>query len=492
MSTMEMYLITSIAIATVVFFHFKFIATRKTSKRNLPPEPWGLPIIGHMHHLIGTLPHRGITNLARKYGTFLHLRFGEVSTIVVSSPKLAKEVLTAYDLTFADRPHNLTAEIVVYHSTDIIFSPYGEYWRQLRRLCTTELLSVKKVKSFRSLREEESWYLVQDIRSSGSERPINLSYIIFSRMAVIISRAAFGKGLKDPTEFIDLIKRIVTEMGGFDVADIFPSKAFIHHLSGKRSRLAKIHNRVENVVNKILAESLSNRSNTSDESLLDILLRLKDGIEFPLTIDNVKAVILDVFGVGADTSAATIEWALSEVIRSPRVLEKLQTELRQVLNGKEKIQEEDIQDLSYLNQVIKETLRLHPPIPLVMPREARETCVLAGYDIPKKTKLIINVFAINRDPEYWNDPESFIPERFENNPTNILDEDYEYLPFGARRRMCPGIGLGLANIRLPLANILYNFNWKLPDGEKNEDLDMSECFGAAVHRKYGLILVPSF
>ncbi|KAL7597743.1 hypothetical protein Lser_V15G22507 [Lactuca serriola] len=492
MSTMEMYLITSIAIATVVFFHFKFIATRKTSKRNLPPEPWGLPIIGHMHHLIGTLPYRGITNLARKYGTFLHLRFGEVSTIVVSSPKLAKEVLTAYDLTFADRPHNLTAEVVVYHSTDIIFSPYGEYWRQLRRLCTTELLSVKKVKSFRSLREEESWYLVQDIRSSGSERPINLSYIIFSRMAVIISRAAFGKGLKDPTEFIDLIKRIVTEMGGFDVADIFPSKTFIHHLSGKRSSLAKIHNRVENVVNKILAESLSNRSNTSEESLLDILLRLKDGNEFPLTIDNVKAVILDVFGAGADTSAATIEWALSEVIRSPRVLEKLQTELRQVLNGKEKIQEEDIQDLSYLNQVIKETLRLHPPIPLVMPREARETCVLGGYDIPKKTKLIINVFAINRDPEYWNDPESFIPERFENNPTNILGENYEYLPFGAGRRMCPGIGLGLANIRLPLANILYNFNWKLPDGEKNEDLDMSECFGAAVHRKSGLILVPSF
>ncbi|CAI9284657.1 unnamed protein product [Lactuca saligna] len=205
MSTMEIYLITSIALATVIFFLFKFIATRKTPKRNLPPEPWGLPIIGHMHHLNGTLSHRGITNLARKYSTFLHLRFGEVSTIVVSPPKLA---------------------------TDIIFSPYGEYWRQLRRLCTMELLSAKKVKSFPSLREEESWMCLELVRT--------------------------------------------------------------------------------------------------------------------------------------------------------------------LLNGKEKIQEEDIQDLSYLNQVIKETLR---------------------------------------DPEYWNDPESFIPERFENNPTNILGEDYEYLPFGAGRRM---------------------------------------------------------
>ncbi|CAH1427677.1 unnamed protein product [Lactuca virosa] len=486
---MELSFIIFIALTTLLFFLFKF-ATRQTPKRKLLPGPWGLPIIGHMHHLIGTLPHHGLTNLAKKYGSFMHLQLGEISTIVVSSPKLAKEVLTNYDLTFADRPENLTAEVVVYHSTDIVFSPYGEYWRQLRKLCTIELLSAKKVKSFHSLREEECWNLVQDIQSSGPGRPIDLSHRIFSRIALIVSRAAFGEGLKDPILFSDLMRKTLTEMGGFDVADIFPSKKFIHHLSGKRARLAKIRKAVENIVNKVFSETLKKQCNTSHESFLDILLRVKDNTEFPLTIDNIKAVLLDVFAAGADTSAATVEWALSEVIRSPRVMEKLQTELRKLLNGKERILEEDIRDLGYLNQVIKETLRLHPPGPLLMARESRESCFLEGYDIPKKTKLIINAFAINRDPEYWKDPESFIPERFENNPTNMVGAEYEYLPFGAGRRMCPGVGLGLANVRLPLANILYHFNWKLPNGETNEHLDMSECFGAAVHRKSALVLVP--
>ncbi|KAI3505781.1 hypothetical protein L1887_28024 [Cichorium endivia] len=311
-------------------------------------------------------------------------------------------------------------------------------------------------------------------------------------IAVIVSKAAFGKGLNDVTEFTDLIKKVLKEMGGFDVSDVFPSKTFIHHLSGKRVRLAKIHNNLDNILNKIFSEAQKNRSNTSEESLLDILLRLKHDPEFPLTVDNIKAVLLDVLAGGHDTSAATVEWALSEAIRSPRVMEKLQAELRGVLKGKERILEDDIRDLSYLNQVIKETLRLHPPGPLLMARESRESCVLGGYDIPKKTKLLINAFAINRDPEYWNDPESFIPERFENNPTSIIGTEYEYIPFGAGRRMCPGVNLGLANVRLPLSNLLYHFNWKLPNGVKNEDIDMSESFAAAVHRKSELVLVPIF
>ncbi|KAI3505772.1 hypothetical protein L1887_28007 [Cichorium endivia] len=313
-----------------------------------------------------------------------------------------------------------------------------------------------------------------------------------SSMGIVVSRAAFGKGLKDTTEFTGIIKKMFIELGGFDLIDIFPSKKFIHLLSSKRARVAKLHNAYENVVSKIFTESVSNRSNTSEESLLDVLLRLKDGTEFPLTVDNVKAVILDVFAAGVDTSGATVEWALSEVIRNPRVMKKLQTELSQVLKGKEMIQEEDIQDLSYLNQVIKETLRLHPPAPLLMPKESREQCVFDGYDIPKKTKPIINAYAINRDPEYWNDPESFIPERFDNNHTNIVGVDYEYIPFGAGRRMCPGVSLGLANVRLLLASIVYHFNWKLPNGTKNEDLDMSECYGAANSRKSELFLLPTF
>ncbi|KAJ0857754.1 Germacrene A hydroxylase [Helianthus annuus] len=381
---MEVSLTTSIALATIVFFLYKLL-TRPTSSKNRLPEPWRLPIIGHMHHLIGTMPHRGVMDLARKYGSLMHLQLGEVSAIVVSSPKWAKEILTTYDIPFANR-----------------------------------------------------------------------------------------------------------ETGGFDVADIFPSKKFLHHLSGKRGRLTSIHNKLDSLINNLVAEHTVSKSSKVNETLLDVLLRLKNSEEFPLTADNVKAIILDMFGAGTDTSSATVEWAISELIRCPRAMEKVQAELRQALNGKERIKEEEIQDLPYLNLVIRETLRLHPPLPLVMPRECRQAMNLAGYDVANKTKLIVNVFAINRDPEYWKDAESFNPERFENSNTTIMGADYEYLPFGAGRRMCPGSALGLANVQLPLANILYYFKWKLPNGASHDQLDMTESFGATVQRKTELMLVPSF
>nr|AGO03789.1 germacrene A oxidase [Tanacetum cinerariifolium]AXL93709.1 Cytochrome P450 [Tanacetum cinerariifolium] len=488
---MALSLTTSIALATILFFVYKF-ATRSKSTKNSLPEPWRLPIIGHMHHLIGTIPHRGVMDLARKYGSLMHLQLGEVSTIVVSSPKWAKEILTTYDITFANRPETLTGEIVAYHNTDIVLAPYGEYWRQLRKLCTLELLSVKKVKSFQSLREEECWNLVQEIKASGSGRPVNLSENIFKLIATILSRAAFGKGIRDQKEFTEIVKEILRQTGGFDVADIFPSKKFLHHLSGKRARLTSIHTKLDNLINNLVAEHTVKTSSKTNETLLDVLLRLKDSAEFPLTADNVKAIILDMFGAGTDTSSATIEWAISELIKCPRAMEKVQVELRKALNGKERIHEEDIQELSYLNLVIKETLRLHPPLPLVMPRECRQPVNLAGYDIPNKTKLIVNVFAINRDPEYWKDAETFIPERFENSSTTVMGAEYEYLPFGAGRRMCPGAALGLANVQLPLANILYHFNWKLPNGASYDQIDMTESFGATVQRKTELLLVPSF
>lgn len=488
---MELTLTTTIALATIVLVLYK-LATRPKSAKNLLPEPWRLPIIGHMHHLIGTMPHRGVMELSRKYGPLMHLQLGEVSTIVVSSPKWAKEILTTYDIPFANRPETLTGEIIAYHNTDIVLAPYGEYWRQLRKLCTLELLSVKKVKQFQALREDECWNLVKEVKASGSGKPISLSELIFKLIATILSRAAFGKGVKDQREFTEIVKEILRQTGGFDVADIFPSKKFLHHLSGKRGRLTSIHNKLDNLINTIVAEHTVDTKNKSHETLLDVLLRLKDSAEFPLTSDNVKAIILDMFGAGTDTSSATIEWAISELIRCPRAMEKVQAELRQALKGKERIREEDIQDLSYLNHVIRETLRMHPPLPLVMPRECRQPLNLAGYDIANKTKLIVNVFAINRDPEYWKDPETFIPERFENSNISNMGAEYEYLPFGAGRRMCPGAALGYANMQLPLAHILNYFNWKLPDGAPGDQLDMTESFGATVQRKSELVLVPSF
>lgn len=177
------------------------------------------------------------------------------------------------------------------------------------------------------------------------------------------------------------------------------------------------------------------------------------------------------------------------MIRNPRILKKAQEEIRQSVQGKETICEEDIQGLQYLKMVIKETLRFHPPLPLLIPRESKETCEIGGYEIPEKTKVIVNVWAIGRDPEYWKDPEKFIPERFHDNSIDFKGINFAYIPFGAGRRICPGISFGLANIELPLANLLYHFDWKLPGEMRPEDLDMTEAFGATVGRKKNLQLI---
>ncbi|KAI3502680.1 hypothetical protein L1887_30904 [Cichorium endivia] len=486
---MEFSLTAFLAFALFVFLIRKLFSPSK-SKQNLPPEPWRLPIIGHMHHLIGSLPHHGLRDLARKYGPLMHLKLGELSTIIISDPRWAKEVLTTHDIAFADRPVVLTTEIVAYQNTDVVWSPYGDYWRQLRKLMTLELMSVKKVKSFHYIREDECYnYLVKTLRDSAGS-PVNLSQLIFNTIARVVCRTSFGKGCKDQEEFIDIVKELFHLTGGFDVADVFPSKKIIHTLTGKRQKLESIHKRLDKILSDVITEHPGQHKESNEvESLLDVLLRLQASGEFKLTTKNVKAVTLDMFGGGTDTSSATLEWAVSELIRNPRVLKKAQAELRDALKGKERIEEADIQDLDYLKLVSRETLRMHLPLPLLFPRECREACKLGGYDIPVGTKLMVNGWAINRDPAYWANPDSFIPERFSDNPNNVLGTEFEYLPFGAGRRMCPAAVLGIANVEVPLAHMLYYFDWELPNGAKGDDLDMVELFGASVQRKNELYVV---
>lgn len=195
------------------------------------------------------------------------------------------------------------------------------------------------------------------------------------------------------------------------------------------------------------------------------------------------------FAAGTDTSAATVVWVMAELMRNPGMMERAQAEVRKVVNGKRRVQEDDFKGLNYLTAVIKETLRLHPPAPLLLPRECKGACEIGGYDIPVGTRVLINGWAINRDPEFWEDPESFKPERFLDTGIEFVGSNFEYLPFGGGRRICPGIAFGMANVDLALAQLLYHFDWKLPGGAKPESLDMTEDFGATVKLKNSLSLV---
>lgn len=195
---------------------------------------------------------------------------------------------------------------------------------------------------------------------------------------------------------------------------------------------------------------------------------------------------------GTDTTAATLEWILTELIRHPEVMAKAQEEVRGVVSDSKGVSISHLNSLSFTKSVIKETLRIHPPVPLLVPRESMEDCILDGYFIPKESRVFINSYAIGRDPETWQNPLQFDPSRFSNSESiEVKDQDFRLLPFGGGRRSCPGYAFGLATVELTLANLLYHFNWSLPNNVRVDDIDLDEIFGAATRKKNPLVLVPT-
>ncbi|KAH6836271.1 hypothetical protein C2S53_001137 [Perilla frutescens var. hirtella] len=490
----------------IIFFSYVIVIKlyKKTrNDRKLPPGPWKLPILGNLHQLmlIGSLPHHALQTLSRKHGPLMHINLGELPVIVVSSPEIAKLVTKTNDIAFADRVELMLAKIVLYNSTDIASAPYGDYWRLMRKLCVLEFLSQKKVRSFHSLMEGEVLRLVNSIRARGG-MPINLTQQILSVECGIICRATVGRvcSAGDQEPLIAIIKEAVSIAAVFNVADLFPPIKFLHFLSaGSRRRLENMHVRVDRILEDIIQQHEEKRfsgngdSMEEEEDIVDVFLRAseREDLQVPITRDNIKANIFEMFIAGIETSSLVIEWAMSEMMKNPRVLHKAQAEVRQILlQGKEKFLETDIQKLNYLKMVIKETLRLHPPGPLLCPRRCREeSSKINGYDIPVSTIVMINVWAIGRDPEFWPEPERFEPERFQDATTDFHGNHFEFIPFGAGRRICPGIAFGLAGVELSLAHLLYHFEWKIPGGISPEEFDMTENFGASAGRKNNLLLI---
>ncbi|KAL2525456.1 Cytochrome [Abeliophyllum distichum] len=502
---MEIQLLPFNFTAFLLFISFIFLLIKGWKKSNslnknkrLPPTPWKLPLIGNLHHLIGAPPHHSLRKLAKKYGPIMHLQLGEVSTIVISSRETAKAVLKVNDTACADRPESIGAKIMWYDYTDIAFSPYNEYLRQMRKLCISELLSTTNVRSFGSIRMDETSHLIKSIQSSLGQ-PINLTTKITSLISSITCRAAFGQVLRDKDTLLMFMKEGLTMAGGFELADFFPSSKLLQLMSWNKNTLLKMRGKLDSILDSIINEHKDNLATNrrgngelGGEDVVDVLLRLQQSGELlvPITINNIKAIIFDLFSAGSETASTTIDWAMAEMMRNPRIMAKAQAEVRQVVKRKGTLEESDVQSLKYLKLVIKETLRMHPPFSL-LPRACREECEVNGYTIPLKARVMINVWALGRNPDYWDEPESFKPERFDGIAIDFLGNNFEYIPFGAGKRNCPGMNFGLANMELPLAKLLYYFNWKLPTGMEPKDIDMNEGIGLSLPRKNGLYLIPT-
>lgn len=500
---MEVLSLCFVALATVLGLWFLNLTASSGSDdkskpdKRLPPGPWTLPIIGSLHHVVSLLPHRTMMKLSRRHGPLMFLRLGEVPTVVVSSAAAAALVMKTKDLTFATRPRSVTQDIVGCGGRGIVFSPYGDHWRQMRKVCIVELLSAKQVKRIESIREAEVAHLVRSVAASAARGAVvNLSEKVASFANDIIARVVFGGKCARQGEYLRELDEVIALLGGFCLVDLFPSSRLVRSLTTAERNMRRSYGRIQRIIAEIIEERKAARaaegaSSNDDEDLLDVLLRLQedDSLTFPLTSETIGAVIFDIFGAASETSATTLEWAMSELMKNPKAMAKAQLEVRKVL-GQERaaVTNADLGELHYMRMVIKEVFRLHPPAPLLIPRESREDCEIMGYDIPKATNIFINAFAISRDPRYWDNPEEFKPERFENSSVDYKGQHFEFIPFGAGRRQCPGMLFGTSTVDIALANLLCHFDWVLPDGGSPESLDMSEKFGITVTRRSDLQL----
>ncbi|KAK9926711.1 hypothetical protein M0R45_023924 [Rubus argutus] len=497
-----------VAISLVLLSLYRWSSTSASAKSS-PPSPPKLPIIGNLHQLgsPSTPPHRSLQALSDIHGPLMLLHFGSVPVLVVSSAEAAREIMKTHDLVFASRPKSTVFEKLLYNRKDVATAPLGEFWRQIKSLCVLNLLSSKRVRSYRGVREEETMSMIKKIReSSSSGGVVNLREVLMTLSNDVVSRVALGKSYYSDGGFKELSVEHTELLGSLYVGDYIPWLGWLSRLTGLDAKLDGVAKRFDDFLDIVIQEHIDNRSKSSTandhghvqtdqnkddrKDFVDVLLDLhnENRLDFPFDTVCIKAVILDMFLAGTDTTATLLEWTMGEIIKHPKVMSKLQNEVRGTVNKAEEdiLTEDDLVDMHYLKAVIKETLRLHPPLSLLMPRISTQDVKISGYNIKANTQVIVNAWKIGRDPKaYEHNPEEFQPERFLNANSGISykGNDFELIPFGAGRRVCPGIQFASAVNEIALANLVHKFDWTLPGGVRGEDLDMTESAGLTIHKK---------
>ncbi|KAL2330865.1 hypothetical protein Fmac_018446 [Flemingia macrophylla] len=386
-------------------------------------------------------------------------------------------------------------DIVSYGSKDMAMAPYGEYWRQIRSISVLHLLSVKRVQSFHALRHEEIETMMQNIRHScSSSLPLNLSEMLFTVTNNIICRVALGRKYEGEREreFKKLMVELMEVLGNFVIGDYVPWLECLTQVSGLYGRAKRVAKQFEELLDEVIEKHVIRSDNEGHSDFVDVLLWIQrtNAVGFPIDRITMKALLFDMFFAGTDTASTTLEWAMTELLRHPSVIKKLQDESRRVARDRNHINEEDLCHMPYLKAVVKETLRFHTPLPVLVQRRCMQDIKLNDYHVEAGTMVLVNAWAIARDPMYWDEPEEFKPERFLNSSIDVKGNNFELLiPFGAGRRGCPGTMFAMVVIELALANLIHQFDWALPDGDNT--IDMSETIGLVMHRKTPLTAVAT-
>ncbi|GAV75066.1 p450 domain-containing protein [Cephalotus follicularis] len=485
-------------------------AIRNKRSDRPPPEAAGAwPVIGHLH-LLGpkTLLHTTFGAMADKYGPAFTVRLGSHPALVVSSKQVVKECFTTNDKLLSTRPKYLAVKIMGYDDSMLGFAPYGPYWRNMRKLVMAELLSSSRLELLKHVRDSEIKLFIKELYElcvkNGGHVMVDMKEKLGDLAMDIIVRVIAGKQYLGTNRTENGESRRCQKamaiffhfIGLLFFSDAVPVLGWIDKVTGYVGEMNRTARDVDSVLGSWVDEHrrkrLAGTIQDEEQDFVHFLLSfLDDGKISTQEVDTtIKAICLSLILGGNDSTVITLTWALSLLLNNRHALEKAREELEIHVGKQRQVEESDIENLVYLQAIVKETLRLYPAVPL-SPREATEDCTIAGFHVRSGTRLLVNLWKLHRDPSIWTNPLDYLPERFLNDKANLdfIGQDFEYVPFGAGRRMCPGISLAHKVLHLTLARLIHGFEL----GTIADSLvDMSESPGMTVPRATPLevILTP--
>ncbi|KAB1217072.1 Geraniol 8-hydroxylase [Morella rubra] len=494
-----------VSLSTCAVFCFLWMA-KKTIKAvpPLPPGPRGLPLVGYLPFL-GTDLHRKFEELAGIYGPIYKVWLGQKLWVVVNSPSLVKEVVRDQDTTFANRDPTIASLAATYGGADITFLPYGHEWKKLRKIFVREMLSNAALDGSYTLRREQ---LRKGIRNVYEKigTPIDVGQLAFVTLINGIMSCLWGdtlqgeEGANIAAEYKDLLAEIMVLFAKPNVSDFFPvlARFDLQGIERDAKSIFKWHERIfDSAIDmrlKYLAKAKEEVRGMTEQKkdFLQILLELRerDDAATSISMTQIKALLGDVLVGGSDTTTTMVEWVMAELMHHPDAMRRVHGELTEIVGLDCIVEESHVPKLNYLGAVIKETLRLHPALPLLIPRSPSKSSTIGGYTVPKGARVMLNVWAIHMDPKIWDNPLEFRPERFleDSGRLDYSGNDFNYLPFGSGRRICAGLPLAERMLTYVLASLLHQFEWELPPGT---ELDLSDRFGIVTKKRMPLVAIPT-